>query len=94
MGTSRSSAPSSASIATASAVSVFDTLPMRNLVRGVTGTRFSMSAHPNPSDQTTSPSTPTATERPGMFSAVITESIRWRAASMAGTYRLATGASA
>src|SRR5690348_7367310 len=88
MGASKSSLPSSCNSAIAVDVNGFDTLPMRNFVSGVTGTRFSRSAKPNPSAHTTSPSTTTATDRPATFDDSISDCSITRACPAAAVYLL------
>jgi hypothetical protein len=67
-GASRSRRPWSCRRAAATAVSGFETAPRRKRVSGVSGVRLSTSDQPKPSAQTISPSTATATERPGRLS--------------------------
>ncbi len=91
---SRSSRPLSSSLPIAAAVTGFETLPTRNRVSRVTGTRCSRFAYPNPSDHTTSPSTSTATDIPGIPRSAMSAATVRRPCSMAGPCRDGAGASA
>ncbi len=58
-------------------------LAIRKRVSGRTATEFSRSAIPNPSAHTTSPSTATATERPGIPTSAMRSQTRVRDSSTA-----------
>lgn len=61
-------------------------VPMLNRVFGVTGVRVATSLHPNPSDQTTEPPAPTATDTPGRFCSHTAARASSRARSTAAAY--------